>query len=83
MEKQSTVSKSVKAKRKTPASKARREMIKQSAMKLASLQRKIKAPDQKKTVALVKKKKAKNRIGIPLKSDRVAFVPTTLIQVTH
>ena len=68
------VSKKSKKKKSTPASKLRFEMIKQAAMKFAS-QRKANVAvtatmKSKKVVA--KKKKPKNRIGIPLRKDRQA-----------
>lgn len=72
MEKKAKVTKSVKAKRATPASKARFQMIKDAAMKFAS-QRKPKVVAAKKTATVAaKKKKPKGRIGIPLRKDRQA-----------
>lgn len=78
MEKQIEITKEVakksKKKKSNTASKLRFEMIKQAAMKFASQRKaKIAAPSATKSKKVVaKKKKPKNRIGIPLRKDRQA-----------
>lgn len=74
------VSRSVKAKRQTPAAKLRREMIKEAAMKFSAFQRKYKAPVRKKTVAVVVVKKAKKPRFKKITSETAPYVPVSLEQ---
>jgi hypothetical protein len=80
MEKKPKVSRSVREKRKTPAAKARREMIKEAAMKFSAFQRKYKAPVRKKVAAAVVVKKAKQPRFKKITSETAPYVPVSLEQ---
>jgi hypothetical protein len=74
------VSRSVKAKRQTPAAKARREMIKEAAMKFSAFQRKYKVPTRKKVAAPVAVKKARKPRFKKIVSEVAPLAPMSLEQ---
>ena len=74
------VSRSVKAKRQTPAAKARRVLIREAAMKFSAFQRKYKAPVRKKVAAAVVAKKVRKPRFKKIVSEVAPLAPMTLEQ---